>query len=85
MAAEEFGGFDPFFVVIDGGLAFFFRFGTNVALAVDHDEDVGQIKVSDASFEFGEVCLVLGFVFEERIYVFESVNVVVFLHIGGPI
>jgi len=85
VAAEEFGGFDPAFVIVDGFLAAFFCSGADIAFAIDHDEDVVHAEVGDALLEFAEVGHVLGFVLEEAVDVFEGVDPVGFFGVGGPV
>ena len=84
MAAEEFGGFDPLLVLVDGFLTFGVGAGAEVAFAIDHDEDVGHAEVGDAFLEFAEVGAVLGLVFEELVDVFEGGDAVGFLGVFRP-
>lgn len=85
VAAEVFGGGDPFLVVVDRLLAAFIGSGAEGAFAIDHDEDVVHAEVGDAFFEFAEVFHVLGFVFKELVDVFESEDVVGFFGVFRPV
>lgn len=74
MAAECFGGVDPFFVVFDGLVSLCFVCVTQGAFAVAHDEELFYIVVLGAGVEAFEVGFVLCFVFEERVDIFDGVD-----------
>lgn len=84
MAAEEFGGFDPLLVLVDGFLTIGVGAGAEGAFTIDHDKNVGHAEIRDALFEFAEVGGVLCLVLEELVDVFEGGDAVGFLGVGGP-
>lgn len=84
MAAEEFGGFDPLLVLVDGFLTTGIGAGSKGAFSINHDENVGHAEIGNALLEFTEVGFVLGFVLEELVDVFEGGDAVGFLSVCGP-
>ncbi len=84
MAAEEFGGFDPLLVLVNGFLATGIGAGSKGAFSINHDENVGHAEIGNALLEFTEVGGVLGFVFEELVDVFEGGDAVGLLGVFRP-
>ena len=74
VAAEEFGGFQPFYVVFHGLFTFGFIRVAEIALAVTHNEHPGHTMVVGAFFEAFEVFLVGGLVHPELVDVFHAAD-----------
>ena len=85
VAAECFGGFDPFEVIFNSLTAFGFVGVTEVSFAVDHDQQLFDAGVGSAFVEFGEVGGVFGFVLEELVDVFDGVDAEFLFGGGGEV
>lgn len=83
VAAEEFGGFDPDFVIFDCFQALFFGVGSEVTQSVTHNENAFDSVVIAAFFQFFKVSLFPDFVCEELIDVFDGIDAVCLFRVFG--
>ena len=75
MAAQKFGRGDPSVMVFDRFGASRFIGVAQLTFAITHDQQTLDPQIITAVLEFLQVRLVFGFVLEELIYIFNSINI----------